>query len=179
MLEEAYEVVDAIDEGDTDHLYDELGDVLMQVAIHAEIARRHGEFDISDVTTAICEKMIHRHTHIFGGDSAEDPKQVLELWSRNKMAERKQKTYTEALRSVTRALPATLRAVKVQKRSMDAGLQAPDAATIAQLHAPGHHPAQGLRPARGGEVIARHENQSRRHHGIRDSVHFHKIRILP
>ena len=72
MLEEAYEVMDAIDEGDTDHLYDELGDVLMQVVMHAEIARKHGEFDISDVTTAICEKLISRHTHIFGGDTAFD-----------------------------------------------------------------------------------------------------------
>ena len=72
MLEEAYEVIDAIDEGDTDHLYDELGDVLLQVAIHSELARRHGEFDIGDVTTAICEKMIQRHTHIFGTTSAGD-----------------------------------------------------------------------------------------------------------
>ncbi|MBQ8108713.1 MAG: nucleoside triphosphate pyrophosphohydrolase [Clostridia bacterium] len=122
MLEEAYEVIDAIDEEDTDHLYDELGDVLLQVAIHAELARRHGEFDISDVTTAICEKMIHRHTHIFGKDSAQSAEQVMDLWSRNKMAERGLKTHSEALRSVTRTLPATLRAVKVLKRSADAGL---------------------------------------------------------
>ena len=129
MLEEAYEVMDAIDEGDMDHLYDELGDVLMQVAIHAEIARRHGEFDISDVTTAICEKLIRRHTHVFGSDTAEDEEQVLALWSRNKMSERGQQTRTEALRSVTRTLPATLRAVKVLKRCAEAGLKDQDAAT--------------------------------------------------
>ncbi len=122
ILEEAYEVMDAIDEQDTDHLYDELGDVLLQVAIHAELARRHGEFDISDVTTAICEKMIHRHTHIFGGDHADSADEVLGLWSRNKMAERGQRTYAEVLRSVTRTLPALLRAVKVLKRSADVGL---------------------------------------------------------
>lgn len=122
LLEEAYEVMDAIDEGDPDHLYDELGDILLQVALNAELARRHGEFDISDVTTAICEKMIHRHTHVFGGDSAGNADAVLDLWSRNKMAERGQDTYAEVLRSVTRTLPATLRAVKVLKRCAEAGL---------------------------------------------------------
>ena len=132
MLEEAYEVMDAIDEGDMDHLYDELGDVLMQVAIHAEIARRHGEFDISDVTTAICEKLITRHTHVFGSDSAEDPEQVLELWNRNKMAERHQDTRAEVLRSVTRALPSLLRAVKVLKRSAEVGLKDADLPSLAE-----------------------------------------------
>ena len=132
MLEEAYEVIQAIDDGDTDHLYDELGDVLLQVAIHAELARRHGEFDISDVTTAICEKMIHRHSHIFGHDSAGDPEQVMGLWSRNKMAERGQTTRTQALRDVTRSLPALLRAVKVLKRSAEVGLGDTDAGALAR-----------------------------------------------
>ena len=122
LLEECYEVIDAIDEGDTDHLYDELGDLLMVVALHAEIARRHGEFDISDVTTAVCQKLINRHTHIYGADVARDEGQVLQLWDSNKMAERGQHTRTEAMRSITRALPAMLRAVKVLKRSADVGL---------------------------------------------------------
>ena len=132
MLEEAYEVIDAIDAGDTDHLYDELGDVLMLIALHAELARRHGEFDIGDVTTAVCEKMISRHTHIFGSDGAVDAEEVLHLWSRNKMAERGQHTHTEALRDVTNALPATLRAVKVFKRSAEAGLGDDAAAALAR-----------------------------------------------
>lgn len=132
LLEEAYEVIDAIDEGDPYHLYDELGDMLLQVAIHAEIARRHGEFDISDVTTAICGKMIHRHSHIFGSDSAANPEQVLRLWSRNKMAERRQDTCTEALRSITRTLPALLRAVKVLKRCADFGMGDGDPAALAR-----------------------------------------------
>lgn len=122
LLEEAYEVIDAIDEDDPDHLYDELGDLLMLVALHAEIARRHGEFDMSDVTTAICQKLISRHTHIYGSDFARDEEQVLRLWDRNKMAERDQHTRTETLRSVTRSLPSTLRVVKVLKRSADVGL---------------------------------------------------------
>lgn len=119
ILEEAYEVIDAIDEGSPEHLYDELGDMLLQVALHAEIGRKHGEFDISDVTTAICEKMIHRHTHIFGGDHASDAGEVLGLWSKNKMAERGQKTRTEAMRAITRTLPATLRAAKALKRAAE------------------------------------------------------------
>ena len=127
ILEEAYEVIDAIDAGDTDHLYDELGDMLLQIVMHAEIARKHGEFDSGDITTAICEKMIQRHTHIFGGDHAEDAGEVLDLWSKNKMAERGQTTRTEAMRDVTRALPATLRAQKVLKRSAEAGICRRDA----------------------------------------------------
>lgn len=122
LLEEAYEVIDAIDARDPDHLYDELGDLLMQVVLHAEIAARHGEFDMSDITTSICEKLIKRHSHIYGSDSARDEDEVMRLWDRNKMSERNQHTLTETLRSVTRALPAMLRAVKVLKRSADAGL---------------------------------------------------------
>ena len=123
IIEEAYEVIDAIDEQDPDHLYDELGDMLLQVALHAEIGRKHGEFDISDVTTAICRKMLHRHTHVFGRDRADNAEEVLGLWSRNKMAERGQKTVAEAMRDITRALPATLRAAKVVKRAAEVGVQ--------------------------------------------------------
>ena len=132
MLEEAYEVMDAIDEGDPAHLSEELGDMLLQIAMHAEYARLHGEFDISDVTTSIGEKMIHRHSHIFGRDHAGDPEQVIDLWNRNKMAERGQTTRTEVLRSVTRTLPALLRAVKVLKRSADVGLSEDDVKALAR-----------------------------------------------
>ena len=124
ILEEAYEVIDAIDEGSPEHLYDELGDMLLQIALHAEIGRRHGEFDITDVTTAICEKMIHRHTHVFGGDHAGDAGEVLDLWSRHKMAERGQKTRAEAMRGIAKSLPATLRAVKALKRAAEVGIHA-------------------------------------------------------
>ena len=127
ILEEAYEVIDAIDEGDPDHLYDELGDMLLQVVLQAEIGRKHGEFDFTDVTTAICRKMIARHTHVFGSDLAGDAEEVLGLWGKNKMAERGQRTRSEALRDVPKALPATLRAAKVLKRAAEAGV-ASDAA---------------------------------------------------
>ena len=122
LLEETYEVLDAVEAGDLEQLCDELGDLLMQVAIHAEIARRHGEFEMSDITTSICKKLIARHTHIFGADKAETPEQVLALWDQNKMKERGQQTLAETLRSVAKTMPALLRAVKVVKRSATAGL---------------------------------------------------------
>ena len=127
IIEEAYEVVDAIDEGDPEHLYDELGDMLLQVMLHAQIGRRHGEFDIGDVITAISSKMIHRHTHVFGKDHVDGAGEVLELWSRNKMAERGQTTRTESMRDVTRSLPATLRSSKVLKRLEECCRQKPEA----------------------------------------------------
>ncbi len=132
MLEETYEAIDAINAGDTDHLYDELGDILMQVVMHAELGRLHGEFEINDATTAICRKMIDRHTHIFGGDRADDPDAVLDLWSKNKMKERGQRTHTEVLREVSRSLPALMRGCKLAEKAARAGVRSPDARTLAR-----------------------------------------------
>ena len=121
LVEEAYEAVDAIDREDMDALYDELGDVLLQIVLHAEIAREHGDFTIGDVTTAITHKMIFRHQHVFGSAKADTADEVLDLWQKVKKAERHQKTQAEVLRSVTRSLPALMRAEKVQKRAADVG----------------------------------------------------------
>ncbi len=142
MLEETYEAIDAINEGDADHLYDELGDILMQVVMHAEIGRKHGEFDISDSLTAICRKMIQRHTHIFGADRAGDAEEVLDLWMRNKMKERGQKTYAEVLREVSHSLPALMRSCKLIDKAARAGVEQRDAEAIARDAA-----------ARTGEVL--------------------------
>ncbi len=116
LLAEAYEAAGAIDDEDPYHLCDELGDVLLQVMLHAEIGRRHGEFAINDVITDISEKMIRRHSHIFGHDAAKDAGEVSDLWTHNKMAERGQTTYTETLRDVSHSMPAPMRAAKVLKR---------------------------------------------------------------
>ncbi|MBQ8087503.1 MAG: nucleoside triphosphate pyrophosphohydrolase, partial [Clostridia bacterium] len=113
---EAYEAVGAIHDGDLWHLADERGDVLLQVVLHAGIAQRHGEFSIRDVTTAIAQKMIHRHSHIFGHDSADTADSVGALWSRNKMLERGQTTQSEVLKDMPTGFPALLRAAKVLKR---------------------------------------------------------------
>lgn len=131
MLEETYEAIDAAKEGDTDHLYDELGDMLMMIVMHAEIAKNHGEFDISDATTAISRKMIERHTHIFGSDSAQDADSVLDLWAVNKMKERGQQTRTEVLREVSRSIPALMRGCKLMSKAARAGVEAEDAQALA------------------------------------------------
>ena len=114
LIEEAYEAAGAIDEGDPDHLADELGDVLMQVVFHAGVARDHGEFTLTDVTTAICRKMIYRHPQVFGGQAPAD-------WEQLKKAEKGLHTQGEVLADVSRALPALTRAAKVQKKAADVG----------------------------------------------------------
>ena len=121
LIEEAYEAVDAIDREDMDALYDELGDVLLQVVLHAQIAREHGEFEIGDVTSAISAKMIARHPHVFAAAQAETAEDVLTLWQKIKKEERHQTTQAAVLRSVTKSLPGLLRAEKVQKRAADVG----------------------------------------------------------
>ena len=119
LLEEAYESAGAIDEGDPDHLAEELGDVLLQIVFHAQIGRELGEFDLSDVTSAVCRKMIRRHTHIFGAARADTAEAVSRNWERIKREERGESTQAEALRAVSAALPALTRAAKVQKRAAD------------------------------------------------------------
>ena len=91
MAEEANEAIEAIDSGDTAALAEEMGDVLLQVALHAEIARQHGEFDILDVTTAVCSKLISRHPHVFAGAAAETVEDVLLIWRKAKENEKKHK----------------------------------------------------------------------------------------
>ena len=123
LIEEAYEVADAIDKGDTDALYDELGDVLLQVAFHAQIAHEYGEFEMDDVTTAICRKMIDRHPHVFGGVHIETADEVDGQWEALKMREKAIESKTAALESVAGSLPALLRAAKVARKA--AGFGAP------------------------------------------------------
>jgi tetrapyrrole methylase family protein/MazG family protein len=122
LIEEGYEVLEAIDAGDMDALYDELGDVLLQVVFHAKIASQHGEFDISDVTTAVCAKMISRHTHIFGSAVAETPDAVLRNWDQIKRGEKGQTTAAEVLRDVPKSMPALMRSGKVQSKAARAGM---------------------------------------------------------
>jgi tetrapyrrole methylase family protein/MazG family protein len=121
LIEEGYEVLDAIDSGDMDALCDELGDVLLQVVFHARIAEQQGEFDISDVTTAICRKMISRHTHIFGDAVADTAQDVVNNWEQIKKNERGQQTQTDVLKSVPKSMPALMRSGKVQHKAAHVG----------------------------------------------------------
>lgn len=128
LVEESYEVIEAIDADDMDALYDELGDVLLQVVFHAKIAEQRGEFGLSDVTTAICSKMISRHTHIFGSDKAETPEAVIKNWEQIKKDEKGQQTQSEVLLGVPKSMPALMRSEKVQAKAARYGMEFEDIA---------------------------------------------------
>lgn len=121
LLEEAYEAIDAIDSGIPDKLCDELGDVLMQAVLHAQLAMEQGQFDFTDVVSAICRKMISRHTHIFGDDSAATPDEVIDTWEKNKLIEKGLTSQAQVLEDVPRSLPALQRSYKVQQKAAQVG----------------------------------------------------------
>lgn len=121
FLEETYEVVEAIDEADPDHLKEELGDVLLQVVFHAQMEREAGRFDLEAVADGICKKLIYRHPHVFGQVEVSSTGQVLENWDQLKRKEKGQSTHTDALNSVARSLPSLWRAEKVQAKARKAG----------------------------------------------------------
>lgn len=121
IIEEAYEVVEAIDGGDPARVADELGDMLLQVLFHAQIAREHGEFDEGDITTAICRKMISRHAHIFGDIHCETAEDVLTSWEAIKKKEKGLRKTGDVMRDVPGHLPALMRASKVQNKAKQVG----------------------------------------------------------
>lgn len=121
LIEEAYEAAAAIDEGDPDHLADELGDVLLQVVFHAEVGKAHGTFNIGDITTKICQKMIYRHAHIFGNATCQTAEDVSANWEKLKKTEKGLTTQASVLADVAKALPALIRASKVQKKAAQVG----------------------------------------------------------
>ncbi|MEG1857612.1 MAG: nucleoside triphosphate pyrophosphohydrolase [Pseudoflavonifractor sp.] len=126
FLEEAYEAVEAIDEADPVHLREELGDVLLQVVLHARMEEEQGSFDLDGVADGICKKLIFRHPHVFGDVTVADSGAVLSLWEDRKRLEKGQATHSDALDSVARSLPALWRAEKVQKKARKAGFDWPD-----------------------------------------------------
>ena len=128
MIEETYEVVEAIDRKDSDMLCEELGDVLLQVVFHARMEEEAGGFNFDDVCDGICQKLILRHPHIFGDVVAKTSEQVLNNWDEIKKKEKGQKTATDTLRSVPAVLPALMRAEKVQHRAAKTGFDYPDPA---------------------------------------------------
>ena len=127
LIEEAYEAVGAVDEDDMDHLADELGDVLLQIAFHADIAQDMGEFGISDVTSGIVRKLIYRHAHIFGDVHCDTAEDVTASWEKLKKAEKGLTTQASVLADVSRGLPALMRAAKVQKKAAQVGFDWDDA----------------------------------------------------
>ncbi|WP_456372986.1 nucleoside triphosphate pyrophosphohydrolase [Thiolapillus sp.] len=127
-IEEAYEVADAIEQGDCDELKAELGDLLFQVVFHARIGEEQGRFDFDDVVDAICEKMIRRHPHVFADVRYADETALKAAWEAEKALEREQKKQdASVLDGVASALPALARADKLQKRAARVGFDWPDA----------------------------------------------------
>lgn len=125
MLEESYEVVEAINNKDEENLREELGDVLLQVVFHALIEEENENFCITDVMNDECEKMIRRHPHVFLEETANNNgksiDKVLEKWENIKVQEKGDKSYTSPMQRVPKALPALMRAYKVQKKAAKAG----------------------------------------------------------
>jgi len=121
FLEETYEVMEAIDLEDKDMLCEELGDVLLQVVFHSQVAKENGQFDIDDVINGICRKIITRHTHIFGNDTANTPHEVVHNWENIKKREKGMLTQTEVLKSIPGNLPALMRSWKVQQKAAQVG----------------------------------------------------------
>jgi len=123
-IEEVYEMVEAIDAGDDPHFMEELGDLLLQVIMHAQIACEEGRFDLNSIARDVADKLVRRHPHVFGEGKLPDSDAVLKQWDEIKRAERESKgapADASALDGVSSALPALMRAEKVQKRAARVG----------------------------------------------------------
>lgn len=121
LLEEAYELLEAIDQGDPQAMKDELGDVLLQVLLHAQIASEQGNFTIEDVITNLSDKLVRRHPHVFAQAIAETPEEVMVNWDAIKRTEKTGQARKSVLDGVPKDLPALMRAEKIQKKAAKVG----------------------------------------------------------
>ena len=128
FIEETYEAVEAIDLADAELLQEELGDVLLQIALHCQMEAEQGRFDFDAVCDGLCKKLIYRHPHVFGDAAADTVGQVLANWETLKNTEKGRTTARSRLESVPAAFPALMRAAKVQKRAAAYGFAYADAA---------------------------------------------------
>jgi MazG family protein len=134
LIEEAYETVDAIQRGDIPHLKEELGDLLLQVVFHSEIAAEAGHFTLDDVARGISDKLVHRHPHVFGDSDASTSDAVLQQWDEIKRAE-KGDVAKPYLHGVGNGLPALIRANKLQKKASKVGFDWPtQTGVLAKIH---------------------------------------------
>ncbi len=127
LLEETYELIEGIDKDSAEIMREELGDVMLQVVFHADISREKGDFEINDVCSDVCKKLIVRHPHVFGDVQVENTENVLANWDAIKRETKQQKSDTEALRSVSPAMPALMRADKLGKKARKVGFDFDDA----------------------------------------------------
>jgi MazG family protein len=170
VLEEACEVIDAVDSGDRDPLCEELGDLALQIVFLAELARRDGAFGPDDVVRSICEKLVRRHPHVFGDVAVRDARDVAQNWEAIK---REEKGARPLLASIPRALPALLRAQRMSQRVARVGFDWPDPAgsrdkvaeEIRELDEATRSGAQGRIESELGDVLFALVNLAR-HHGV-------------
>lgn len=120
LIEEAYEVTEAIDNLDWDNLEEELGDVLLQVVFHGDLGKEEGRFDLRSIANRVCDKMIRRHPHVFSNIRAESIDTALEKWENMKKTE-KRGTLAEFMREIPKALPALRKSMKIQSKAADVG----------------------------------------------------------
>ena len=145
LIEEAYEAAHAIDSGDTENLREELGDLLMQVLLHADMEEEKGSFTLDDVADAACKKLVFRHPHVCGDRQAPDPESALNAWEERKRAEKGQKTVTESMVSVPETFPALWRAEKILKKAAQVGFEWPDTSwTLVKLREETEELAAGM-----------------------------------
>ena len=130
VIEEAYELADALEKEDTDHTVEELGDLLMQVLFHLEIGRNNGEYESETVYSALCRKLIDRHPHVFGEVVANNAEESLSVWDAQKLKEHKIKGTAENVLDVPRSMSALMRSQKVQSRSSKGGYDFADVSQI-------------------------------------------------
>ncbi|WIF95674.1 nucleoside triphosphate pyrophosphohydrolase [Caminicella sporogenes] len=121
LIEEAYEVLEALDAKNMELLEEELGDLLLQIVFHSQIASENGYFDINDVIESICRKLINRHPHVFGDLKVDTAEKVLKNWEDIKREEKKEKSYTESLMRIPKQLPALMKSYKVQEKAAKVG----------------------------------------------------------
>ena len=129
LIEEAYETVDTIQRGDHEHLKEELGDLLLQVIFHSELAEETGRFNLDDVARGISDKLVRRHPHVFAQSEAATSDAVLQQWDEIKRAEKGHEELPY-LHGVGKGLPALLRAAKLQKKASKTGFDWPDEAGV-------------------------------------------------
>ena len=128
MLEEAYEAVDAIDDNNIDNLKEELGDVLLQVVLHAQIAKDNGEVDIEEVAKGLADKLIHRHPHVFGNQKVNSTQDILDNWDKLKKEE---KTYRKSvLDGISKSQSALMSAQKISKKAVKTGFEWPSVESL-------------------------------------------------
>ena len=133
LIEETYEVIEAIDTDNKTLMCEELGDLMLQVMFHSRIAEETGAFSLDDVTDGICKKLILRHPHIFADVKADTSEQVLKNWDKIKVVEKHQKSDREVLDSVSHSLPSLIRADKLTSKAGKIGLAVPENSLINAL----------------------------------------------